>query len=315
LELSRSPSASECKDESQFAEELRARMSVTHASQGLLLLRVSIDRDEQAFIATIHVDGRQQGVRTLRANGPSCEALHDALIVALLLLLDEDPSRPPSEAAPSPPPAAPTTPDLPPAPAPLKPGASIAISPRDSAILPLWLSAGGAITSGLPEGFSFALWAEAFTRVQRFDFGIAGFWAPEKTVPVVLNGVTHIGDINVRLAGARARGCYAIVATDAARLDGCGWAVVSALRGEGKGTLNGATGDRSASRSWILLGAGPDLHLALTGRIGLGISGSLLLSPKRPSFYIATTVVPPPSQYESPPVAAWGGLDVRVRIW
>src|SRR5262245_53954407 len=74
LELSRSAGASECKDEVHFAEELRARMTASqNAALELLSLKVSIDREEPAYVATIRVDGRKQGVRTLRADGPTCE--------------------------------------------------------------------------------------------------------------------------------------------------------------------------------------------------------------------------------------------------
>src|SRR5262245_47634390 len=82
LRLDRSPDAEACVGEPALAQELASRMIVSGDDpRGPLVLGVDIRRDQDAFEATIRVEGRKQGVRSLRAAGPGCEALHDALVV------------------------------------------------------------------------------------------------------------------------------------------------------------------------------------------------------------------------------------------
>src|SRR6266542_443523 len=83
LSLRRSPETFSCPDEITVAARLRSRMTAA----------VDLAREDGRYSATIRVEGRKQGVRTLQADGPTCEPLYEALMVSLLLLLDEDPTR------------------------------------------------------------------------------------------------------------------------------------------------------------------------------------------------------------------------------
>jgi len=311
LELTRSTNAGECRDEAHFAGELRARMTASQvATLELLALHVGIDREGETYVATIHVDGRKQGVRTLHADGPSCEPLHDALMVALLLLLDEDPTKPVPPAAPlvtAPPPVSPPLPSQ----APVAP----ASSSRRTAI---WLSAGGALTHGLPDGWWFAAAGEAIARIDRLDLALGGFWTPQRSVPIFA-GDSNLGDILLRLAGARARGCYAFVESEGSfRVSGCALGIVCSLTGQGRETPLGVANGTSTPYVWILVGPGVDAHIPLSSRIGLGITGGVLFSTTPRGFYIKDQrpiQSPPLTRYDSHAVTGWAGLDLRVRIW
>ena len=311
LEVTRSTNAGECRDEAHFAGELRSRMTASQvAALELLALHVGIDREGPTYVATIHVDGRKQGVRTLRADGPSCEPLHDALMVALLLLLDEDPTKPPAPLAPTvtaPPPASPP----PPSQAPVAPASA---SRRTG----IWLSAGGALTHGLPDGWWFAATGEAIARIDRFDLALGGFWAPQRSVPIFA-GDDNLGDILLRLAGARARGCYAFVESEGSlRVSGCALGIVSSLTGQGREAPLGVANGTAISYFWALVGPGADAHIALSSRIGLGITGGSSFSTVPRGFFIKdqrTIKTPPLTRYDSDTVTAWAGLDLRVRIW
>src|SRR6185295_11206685 len=145
LRIERSPGADTCVAEPALAEELASRMVVSGEDpRGPLILGIDIRRDGDAFEATIRVGGRKEGVRSLRAAGPACDALHDALVVTLLLLLDQDPDRFAAPVLVAPPPV-------------LAASAPSASSERAS----LWVSLGGVASHGLPEGWSGVVMGDA----------------------------------------------------------------------------------------------------------------------------------------------------------
>jgi hypothetical protein len=288
LRLDRSPGAEACVAEAALADELASRMIVSGEDpRGPLILGVDIRRAEDAFEATIRVEGRKQGVRSLRAAGPACDALHDALVVTLLLLLDQDPDRPaapPVTPAPSPPP-------VPPPPAPSAP------SERAS----LWVSLGGAVSHGLPEGWSGALMGDASIVWQRWQFGVGGFWAPERTIE------SPPGSVLVRVFGGRARGCYALGAWTSVRWSGCASFAVGSLRGEGRGFSI----DGSKLQPWFLGGLASELELVLSPRARLGFFAAALATAHTQSFFVRDLTEP----YATDRVVGWLGSDVRVHIW
>jgi hypothetical protein len=301
LTVSRTPEAASCADENTLAGELKARMTATAAREpGPLRLGVELSTDGELFVATVRVEGRRQGIRTLRSKGPTCEGLHDALMVSLLLLLDEHPSSPDV-----PPPLPPTA--LPPAPPPATPPppapAIATAEPTRGPPPTLWLSAGGALTHGLPDRWWGAGSADVVVRYRSFEFSLGGVLAPRRG-----HSLADGRRVDVAFAGGRARGCYAFV-VGAPRVSACAVAVASRLSGRGGG---GDVDQGQDARTWWLFGAGPDAYFPVSSRIGIGISTVLLVPARAVTFYID------PNQseaYVTDPVAVWIGADVRVRIW
>jgi hypothetical protein len=301
LTVSRTPAASACTDEDGLARDLRARMAnVPNRPLETLVLSVDLSSEGELFVATVRVAGRKVGVRTLRSNGPGCESLYEALMVSLLLLLDADPAReePPAPLSSEPPPAIPA--GVPPGPPASSP--NVESAPRPS----FWIGAGGAVTHGFPERWSGAAFADLTVRWKSFDLSVGGAFAPKHA-----HALAEGRDIVVSLEGARARGCYAFWENvRGLRLGGCALAVVTGLRGEGRGSAGDVTAG-SAQPTWWLFGAGPDVFVPLSPRLGIGIYGAVLAEDKRESFYIQGVE----GRYDTDSIVGWLGLDLRLRIW
>jgi hypothetical protein len=277
LTLSRTPAAASCPSEAAIAGELRNRANARAESSEPLFLDVKLDARGSAFTAEVRVTGRKQGERSLRAEGPTCDALHDVLVVSLSLLLDDD-----SETSPE--------------------------SPRQVARPPIaaapptgWLAAGGAGTHGLPSAWSSAWFAELGVRFPRWDVSLGGVWAPERSVSF------GPGEIVVQTLAARAHGCYALSGREL-RLSGCAVGLLATLRGQAERFTN----NDSQRRTWLLLGVGPELRWFPARALSVGISGQLLASLGRQSFSIAGL---PGKAYRTDAVVGWVGADVGVRIW
>jgi hypothetical protein len=297
IEVFRSPAAVRCPDGASLVRELTSRMTEEggrERARGELFIRVRIDQESTSFVAAIEVTGRKQGVRTLKTAGPGCEALSDALLVALLVLLDEDPERAVARPDPTPAAAAPAGEAPPPAESSEQPGALD---------FDAWLGAGGAITYGIPDDFSFALFGELTLRFPRWEASAGVFWAPPRDVPF------ESGTVTVRVWGARLRGCVAVAHEPGYRLSGCGSLVLASLTGEGEGYDDGG---KATIAPWWLAGVGPDFRWFFAARWALGVSGSVLFSPFRESFTIGGLVRP---AYETRPVLGWLGADLAVQIW
>ncbi len=299
LSLRRSPETFSCPDEITVAARLRSRMTATDDRRvETLRLAVDLAREDGRYSATIRVEGRKQGVRTLQADGPTCEPLYEALMVSLLLLLDEDPTR--AEAPP-----APTL-----SPPPSTVGAPAATNetppPRERATV--WFSAGGALTHGFPEAWSGALFADVGLRQGRWDFFLGAVRAPERTHSLGVGSVAVV----VSFWGGRARGCYApLVTSGGVRMGACAILVAGSLQGVGAQV----TSPQPAFRPWALAGAGGEGFIPLSRRFGLGISAALLFPWAREQFNIAqgeTTLAP---RYTSDSVVGWLEMDLRVLIW
>jgi hypothetical protein len=278
LTLSRAPAAASCPDEAQIARELRANASARAESSEPLELHVQLDASGSAFTAQVRVSGRKQGERALRAEGPTCDALHDVLVVSLSLLLDDDGDGAPPESRPR---ATRATPVATP--------------------LTGWLTAGGAGTRGLPSAWSSAWYAGLALRLQRWDISLAALWAPERSVAFAP------GEIAVQTLAARTQGCYALSGREL-RVSGCATGMLATLRGQAEHfTVNG-----SERRTWLLLGLGPELRWFPTRGLSLGISGQLLASAGRPSFSIRGLQG---TAYRTDALVGWLGADAAVRIW
>jgi hypothetical protein len=198
LTVSRTPEAASCADESTLAGELRSRMTATAAREpGPLRLGVELSMDGEQFVATLRVEGRKQGIRSLRSKGPTCDGLHDALMVTLLLLLDEHPSL---DVPPPPPPVVPPQAEPPPATPPQAASAIATSTPTRGPPPNVWLSAGGALTHGLPERWWGAGSADVAVRYRSLEFSLGGVLAPRREHPLAAG--RHV---DVAFAGGRAR--------------------------------------------------------------------------------------------------------------
>ena len=247
LRVSSSKAAASCPNEQAVAAELIRRLPARRSSREGLDLNVRLDAEGRAFTASIDVGGRRQGERKLSAEGPSCAALRDVLVVSLLLLLDDD--------AESDPPVAP--PQLAPPP------------------VQLWLTAGVAATRGLPSGWSSAWYADVALRRPAWDITLGGLWAPSRELDFAPGAVT------IHTLGARLGACY-VTQRSEWRFGGCLHGVLASLRGQGQAFTSNTT----AHRLWYLVGLGPELRWAPSPRLSLGISAQLLLSPEEQTFAI-----------------------------
>ena len=279
LTLSRAPAASGCPSEEAIAAELRGRLSARAESSEPLQLQVALDAHGSAFDADVRVSGRKQGQRLLRAEGPTCDALHDVLVVSLLLLLDDDSDGASPESGPKATLAPPLT----------------AVNPSG------WLGVGGALTHGLPSAWASAWSAEFTLRFPRWDVSLGGLWAPERRIDF------PPGDIALQTLAARGRGCFALAGREL-RVSACAEFLLATLRGQAEGF----TDDETERRTWLSLGAGPELRWFPARALSLGITGQLLAGLGRQSFSIQG--LPGPA-YRTDSVVAWLGVDFSVRIW
>lgn len=281
LQVSRSESAAGCPDAEQLSAELSSQMGPREpGSSELLLLAVELDRDGDSYVAKVRVDGRKHGERTLRAAGTTCDSLHDALLVTILVLLDEERSASPeapattpdagsvaaaapaltAEPTPTPPPTVPAA-----TPPPASPDAEAARGAHRGQPATLWLALGGGVTHGIPKDWSGALLVDLSVRFHDFEVSAGGLWAPSRSTFAGAEVVT------VGASGARLRGCYAFRPAPASglRVLGCGTALIAALSGSATGPDLEDT--RDALKPWALAGASAEATLPLTKRIDVGI--------------------------------------------
>jgi hypothetical protein len=273
--LSRSASAASCPSEELVVKELARRLAPRVQARQRLLLHVDIGTQGTAFTARILVLGRRQGERNLSAEGPGCEPLRDVLVVSLLLLLDDDAESDAPEDAP--------------------------LAPIRAPAPTMWLTGGGAVTHGLPHGWSSAWYAELATRLPAWDFALGGMWAPDRRVSF------SPGSVTLQTLAARAHGCY-VVGLQELRLGGCLFGVLAGLRGHARDF----TSNSSARRGWLLFGAGPELRWAVLPKLSIGLSAQLLAAPFQESFSIQNL---PGSAYRTDRWLGWLGADLSIQLW
>jgi hypothetical protein len=293
LSVARSAGAETCPDADVLALELSPRLARESAPMLPLDLSVDVARDGDAFVAAIHVQGRKHGERLLRAEGPSCDALHDALVVTLLVVLDEERTATTTGTSAALPAAtipttnatatvpAPVAPEAPPRASPAEPAASAPQQAEKPHPLPLslWLSAGGGATHGVPLGWSGMLLSDLAVRLGIFELSAGAFWAPQRTIPVSL------GEVTVGVWGARARGCYAFSPehTRGTRLLGCATGMLGALSGQASPAFVDL---QSATKAWWLAGGSLEATYPLSPRINVGISVAALATLNPQTFSV-----------------------------
>jgi hypothetical protein len=323
LEVSRAAGAETCPDEDQLAAELSGRIGPRSPSDPeLLLFSVDFEGSAETYVARVRVGGRKQGERTLRAAGPTCDSLRDALVVTLLVLLDEEraaaveapsstgaPTTPATAASSATPAATLTTaPAKPPGEPPTAIPAPTTARERRSPPATVWVAVGGGMTHGLPEGWSGALLFDLSVRYRAFEGSAGGVWAPSRQVSSGAEGV----ETTVSSPGGRVRGCYAFhpAATNGPRVLGCATAVLAALNGSATGVE--LQDPREKTKFWGLAGVSLEATLPLTARIDAGIALAGFASLHQQAFTLTPLQQP---VYETDPVVGILALRLEARLF
>ncbi|MET0592587.1 MAG: hypothetical protein ABW133_07805, partial [Polyangiaceae bacterium] len=179
-------------------EQIRGRPAVGLAAP----YRVTFERKEEGFVATIRSEGGAGGVRTLEHDGPQCGALGNAVVVTLALLFDAEIAPKKSE-----PPPAPVTPAAPPPP-PIAP-------PEAPIVRDVTISLGAAALAGVFRPVSPAALGELGVRwgALRGSAGVIFAWPADVSLGP--------GKVKQRMAGGLARFCFAPWENGALRFDAC----------------------------------------------------------------------------------------------
>jgi hypothetical protein len=275
LEVARGPGAQSCPDAAGLTDTLRERLGPSATIEGSpVVIEVEIQSTDEGFAATVRASGGKRGGRTLRADGPGCDGLSAALVVSLLVLLDRDPEHP--ERAPGA--RRPSGPDL-----------------------SFWVGGGGALTDNLPKGLSGALIGEAGTRYGPHALWLGAVFAPERKIDF------DPGRVWVSANGGQLRACTLLLGSSTLRAEGCVVGLLLALRGEADGYAD----DRSTVRPWWLAGAGAELIFLPAPSLAAGLSGRLLIAPKKEVFSIEGRG----DAYDTKPVVGWLGASLSAKIW
>jgi hypothetical protein len=326
LTVQRGAGTEDCPDEKVWASELSGRIGLDAAPSPAdsadrgprtsdemrrdMHLAVTLTRDSDAYVATIRAEGPNPGVRTLKAAGPTCDALHDALGIALLVLLDPHPLSEPEPAVPAPPAVVPPVPTEPPRveeplPKPdAAPVAPLAVD-RSSRAPSVWISLGGAVTHGLPVQWSGAGFGDLFLEGPAdWGFAVGAFFTGEGSVDA------PPGEVLVRAYGARLRGCHGVLPTSTApvELRVCAVGSVALLQAEGSGF---STND-IRFRPFFSIGPLADLAFRWSSRWSLGLQLAALFGPHREEFTIDGVQGVP---FRTDAVIGWLGTDLRYRVW
>jgi hypothetical protein len=278
LEVARGPGAASCPDAQALSDALRARLGSAPVAPGApVVIEVEIRSAGEGFVSTVRASGGKQGVRTLSADGPTCDALSEALVVSLLVLLDRDPARPELEQPKRQPPR--------------------------STELSFWLAGGGAVTQNLPDGLSGALFGEVGMRYGPHGLWLGGIFTPERETQF------HQGFVDVTANGGQLRACTLLWGSEVLRTDACALGLLTALRGQARAYTGR---NESELRPWWLVGAGADLGFSPAPWLSAGLSARLLIAPKKESFSIEGLQG---TAFETETAVGWLGLGLSVKIW
>lgn len=287
---------------------------------GSLRLHVRMERMGEDYRAKIRAEGRKTGTRTLDVPGPGCSALTDAVAVTLALLMDREireaslepeqdplpeptvqepePAGEPEREMPEPVESSTAEEALAPAPAPA-PRAAFRPSSVESARLVLHL--GGAVTHGLPLDTSAMVNGGVTVRQGWLGVGAEGFWGPTRSAEL------PPGQVNVRLAGVRLRGCGRVWGDfDALHVSGCAEAALAQLRGEGQGFAT----DRVQRRPWYALGLSARAGGPIAGPVAWTMTAGLLAPLQQESFSVDRIGL----AYETDVVTWFAGPGVALQI-
>ena len=240
-----------------------------------------VERTKRGYEASFSVrdsEGALLGTRKLTEPGASCDALTDALVLALAVMIDpeatnakadehaaESPSSPPPQ---SPPPAAPPPLAREIAPAPER--APSPPAPRNTDAVSFEIDAAAALGAGILPGAALGMSATAILRPPRFwALRLSGSFFPDSSIDLGSGARASIS-----LAYGQASLCPLDRTIGRLGMMACAGAQVGALRGSGTGLVHDTT-DESAV-----------VNVAATGQATLSILGPLV------AFASVTVLVP-----------------------
>jgi hypothetical protein len=311
VSMIRGPKAAQCPGQNAIVERVRHHLEQAQGEpEGGMVVRATIDVQDGAFVARIVVSGRRSGQRTLRADGPECDELIEALAVSLALILDgtmadslepvapePEPAIEPKAAAPAVPPRA--TPD-----GAFPPPARVVLSPEAERSRPsAWLATGAALTYGIPTDVSGAATLRVAVEYRRLLLALGAFQAPTRTIEF------RGGEVDVRLLGGTLSGCARLVgSSDGYRADACGVIGVGEVHGWGRYEMS-----HEASRPWAALGGGATLRGPIVGPLGWGL-GATLLAPVTDERFSVTVDRQAKEVYAPEAAAFFGAAELWVRF-
>ena len=283
LHVAADSSAADCPDDVTLAEKLRPRVR-TNPAVGPLDIYIRIGAADLDYIATLEIRGRKEGVRTLRAKGPTCTNLEEALLISLLLILDAEPiqEQPPPYSssgrmsAPLVPPTHPKRPSF-------------------------SLSLGVAATHGLPSGWSAAAYLALLTKLESWTMSLGALRGLDQRIE------SSPGYVELGVSGVFSSLCRVTFRLGDVDISGCVFASIAALSAAGANFSE----NESQTRPLVLLGLGPELGWNVASSFTIVLSGDILWSPHREVF-VVRNIGP---IYETDRAIAWVGIDLRMRIW
>lgn len=280
VRVNRGPGAESCPREAELVGAVVAQARVPAQERGASKPTVDVDLERYGDVhfATIRVDGGLRGVRTLQSESATCDALRDAVVLALLVLLERDAAlvAPPPEALA--PPAAPS-------------------AARPSA----FLGAGAAVTFGEPSGVLPAILGDASVSIGAWAAGAGFQWSPPSRID------SGPGRVVVDAWGFTLRLCRAIASTQTLRLSGCGLGSVLVLSGEGEDLDDG----QRHTRPWWRAGAGIEAAVPLTARLSLAAIANGFATLHEETFSVGGLG----ERYETSAVTGHLGMELRVRLF
>jgi hypothetical protein len=280
IRLTRGAGAESCPPETDLVRSVTAQARVSPGERGPSkpVVDVTMERYGDAYFATIRVDGGARGVRTIQGEGPTCDALRDAVVLALLVLLERE-----AESAPAP------TAQAPPDPAPVTERTHV------------FASAGGAVTFAEPLDVFVAAMGGAGVTVGPWAAGAVFQWSPPRRVE------NERGAVDVQAWGGILRLCYALPLRSAVRLSGCGLGSLFALRGQGRGLDD----EKLQVRPWWRAGGGVEAEFPLGPRVALGAFANVFGTLAKETFSVGGLGV----VYETSAVTGHVGAELRLRLF
>lgn len=285
LRVTREGGSESCADENDLKGRVSAilkRQSWAEAGQGVRVdFDVGFERTEDgAFVAKVAARGDKVGQRRLRDQSPHCDALSQAVSVAIALLLDSAKSEHETSAAA-------TVDNSPVTVPPALPDAERARAPADTEGVSGRIALGGGAGYGL--GGSGTLLGEASLGLAagRFRFELSGF----ATVP--FSHEYRAGSVRTSLLFGSARGCYLVGRAFA--LGPCVELAVGRLRGEGTGFEQA----QPSNLLWTAGGLGLGAEAPLVAGLFLRMGATLWVPTRRHSFSVQNAGI----AWESKPVA------------
>jgi hypothetical protein len=281
ISVGRAPGAEDCPD----AERLTARVdriaeASAHTSSDAARTTVHVDfsRSGDSYQATLHLTGAREGERALRDEGPTCDALADAVAVTTALLFDASETRP-----------------------------KVDVEAHDESkrarapTFTWWISghfgAGAGLVGG-PTWLTGAAIEASALGIGSLELG--GTWTGSRTNDL------GAGAVRARL-GYLELGVFRSLTGETIRVGPCFLFAGGELRGAGEGYPITS----SAALMWWAVGAGVRGEVGLGAGLRLRLRALALVPTRKESFSVGYVGKP----YESSPAGGLAEVGLSVKVW